>query len=352
MSFTRPTLETLIARVKGDISSRTEGSAFIKRSFERVLAYVLAGLAHGLHGHLDWVVKQLLPTTCERQYLLAWGLLLDIPINGAEYATGAASFTGTNGTVMPLGTQAQDDAGNLYETTAIATIAGGTLTASWTAVVAGADGNLEAGAPLTLVTPIAGIDSEGSVDADFSNGADVEETEPYRERILDGFRTPPSGGGPGDYVTWAKEVSGVTRAWEFGNRMGIGTVSVAFVRDDDPSIIPDGGEVITVQEYIEGVMPLDVNELYVQAPVALPVDMTVEINPNTVAVRAAITAELEDLFAGTDLETALAQSLISEAISTAEGELAHEITAITSLEPGDWELLTLGNITFAGLVIS
>lgn len=350
MSFTRPTIETLITRIKGDISSRTEGSAFIKRAFERVLGYVLAGLAHGMHSHLDWVVRQLLPTTCERQYLLAWGILLDIPINGAEYATGNATFTGTNGALMPLGTEAQDDDGNIFETTAAATIASGTLTVAWIAQVAGADGNLETGAPLTLVSPIAGIDSEGTVGADFSNGTDVEETEDYRIRILDGFRVPPSGGGPGDYVTWAKEVSGVTRAWEFGNRMGVGTVSLAFVRDDDVSIIPSGPEVTAVQEYIESVMPLDVGALYVQAPVAKPVNMTIQIRPNTAEVQAAITAQLEELFrTEVELETALEESRISEVISTAEGETAHAITVISSLVPTDWEILTLGTVNYATL---
>jgi len=351
MAYTRPTLETLIARVKGDISSRTEGSAFIKRAFERVLAYVLAGLAHGLHGHLEWVKDQLLPTTCDRTGLLAWGYLLDIPINGAEYATGDATFTGTNGTVVPSGTQAQDDAGNLYEL-AGGTVSGGELSMGVVAVTAGADGNLEAGAPLTLVTPIAGLDSEGVCDADFSNGADLEETEDYRERILEGFRVPPSGGGPGDYVTWAKEVSGVTRAWEFGNRVGVGTVSVAFVRDDDGDIIPSAPEVATVQAYIDSKKPLDMRAAYVVAPVALPVDLTIALDPNTAEVRAAVTEELESLFADEDeviLETALAQSKIDDAISDAEGEEAHEITVISSLVPSTWELLTLGNITFTTL---
>lgn len=352
MAWTRPSLETLIARSKGDISSRTEGSAFVKRSFERILAYVLGGLAHGMHGHLDWVRLQILPTTCERTALLAWGTMLDIPVNGAEYATGDADFTGTNTTIIPLGTSAQDAAGNLFTSTAAATITAGTAAVSWIADVAGADGNLESGDPLTLVTPIAGVDSEGTVSADFSSGADLEETEAYRTRVLDGFRVPPSGGGPGDYVAWAKEVSGVTRAWEFGNRVGVGTVSLAFARDDDASIIPDSGEIAAVQAHIEALMPLDVNALYVVAPVAVPVTMTIAISPNTAAVRAAITAELVALFVDDEkviLETALAQSNIDEAISTADGEESHSITTISTLTPGTWGLLTLSTITFTTL---
>ena len=55
MSYTRPTLAEIISRVVGDISSRTQGSAFLKRSVERVLAYVVGGVAHGLYGYLEWI---------------------------------------------------------------------------------------------------------------------------------------------------------------------------------------------------------------------------------------------------------------------------------------------------------
>ena len=71
------------------------------------------------------------------------------------------------------------------------------------------------------------------------------------------------------------------------------------------------------------------------------------IRPNTLAVRNAITAEVTDLFrTDVDFETELVQSVIDEAISIADGEDAHEITAISSLTPGDWSILTLGTITF------
>ena len=131
--------------------------------------------------------------------------------------------------------------------------------------------------------------------------------------------------------------------------MGVGTVSVAFVRDDDADIIPDLSEVAAVQTHIDSVRPLDMRAAYVQAPIALPVDMTIALDPNDADTQAAVTEALEELFAATDLETEIIQSNIDEAISTAVGEDAHEITAITSLTPGDWELLTLGTVNFTSL---
>jgi uncharacterized phage protein gp47/JayE len=227
-------------------------------------------------------------------------------------------------------------------------VAGGSVAVTAKADVAGSASNLDVGAKLSLVAPIVGITTAGSVSAVVSDGVDLESIEDYRVRVLDELREPASGGGPGDYVKWAKQVSGVTRAWEFGARMGYGTVSLAFVRDGDPSPIPDAGEVTAVQAYIDSVRPIDMRAVFVQAPIAKPVNLTIELVPDTTAVRAAVTAELQALFREeTDLETSLPLSRVDEAISQAEGETSHVITSISSLTPGTWELLTLGIITFA-----
>lgn len=360
MSYARPSLQTLIQQAIGDISARSRGSAFIRRSFERVLAYVVAGLTHGTHGHLEWLYKQMSPLTCELEMLLVWGALLRVPRRQPSRATRSATFTGTNTTVLPAGRALLAADGSGWTVTLGGAVAGGTVTVTVEADEPGSAGNLEAGAPLTLVVPIVGIDSAGAVVAlpAGTDGADIESVESYRARIVDNFRRPPSGGGPGDYEKWALEVPGVTRAWEFGNRMGVGTVSLAFVRDGDADpeaydpddIIPSSPEVADVQDYLDARRPLDMRALYVQAPVSVPVNMTIALRPNTEAVRTAVRAQLLELFRSeVDLETPLAESVVSEAISTASGETAHEITSISSLDPGDWGLLTLGTVNFTTL---
>lgn len=347
MGYERPDLATILSRIRGDISSRTDGSAYIKYAPERKIGNAVGGVAHGVHGHLDYLADQLLPTTCDIDGLLEWGAMLELPRNDATPAVLMAIFTGTDTTAMPATTSLRSADGALFTVTTGGVVAGGTVAVTVTADAAGSDGNLEISAPLSLVTPIAGIDTDGIVASTVTSGSDLEEVEAYRERILDELRVPASGGGPGDYERWAKEVSGVTRAWEFGNRMGYGTVSLAFVRDGDVSIIPDAGEVTAVQAYIDSKRPLDMRAAYVQAPVAVPVAITVSIRPNTPAVRDAITAELTELFrTEAELETSLAESKIDEAISLAEGEDAHDITSIGSLNPGLWGLLVLGSITF------
>lgn len=343
MAFERPTLQTLIDRAKSDIKSRTQGDPFLRRAFERVLAKAMAGLTHGLYGYLAWIAKQVIPSTSDEDMLLPWGRVFGVARKAAAKATGTATLTGTNGTTIPEGTELQLADGTLFVSTADAAVSSGSASVSVRASVAGADGNADAGAKISLTGPIAGIDSDGVVaSGGLSGGSDEEDIEDYRTRLLLRIQTPPRGGAEGDYVTWALEVAGVTRAWEFPHRMGVGTMALTFVRDDDDDLIPDAGEVATVQEYVDGKAPADIRSysntqrVFVFAPVAHHVTMTVAIAPNTAAVQDAVKASIADLFlreAEPEESTPLL-SRIDEAISTATGETDHEITAIDSLAPG------------------
>lgn len=354
MAYPRPSLATIIQRVIGDISSRTEGSAFVKSAPERVLAFVLGGVAHGLHGHVEQAALQLLPTTCDLAGLRQWGDICNpkVTLTPATVSTGPATFTGANGSLFAAGNLVQTVDGLVFEVTSGGTVAGGTVTVAVTAELAGAAGNIEPGAKLSLVSPVAGINTDGLVaDPGLLGAADEEETEEFRERVLAALRVPPAGGGPGDYVAWAREVAGVTRAWEFGNRMGYGTVSLGFVMEGRSNVIPAAPDVAAVQAYIDALRPLDMRAFYCIAPVGLAVDMTIAIRPNTSPVRDAVNAALYALFRSDDnvFEEPLDLSKVTEAISTAAGEDAHSITSIGSLVPGPWQMLTLGTVTFTTL---
>jgi uncharacterized phage protein gp47/JayE len=140
----------------------------------------------------------------------------------------------------------------------------------------------------------------------------------------------------------------VTRAWVFPQWMGAGTVGVFFVRDGDESIFPDEAEVAIVADYIDERRPVTA-EVYVQAPTALPVDLTISIAPDSVAIREAISATLADLI---DREGEpggkLLLSHINEAISLAAGEVDHVLTVpATDVQADAGEMPTLGAITWA-----
>ncbi|MDD4952837.1 MAG: baseplate J/gp47 family protein, partial [Desulfovibrionaceae bacterium] len=107
-------------------------------------------------------------------------------------------------------------------------ISGGAASAPVDAVEAGTGGNESAGVSLTLTSPVSGVQSTAAVAAGgITGGADQEADEALRARLITRIQQSPHGGAGYDYVAWALEVSGVTRAWCYPEHMGLGTSSPA-----------------------------------------------------------------------------------------------------------------------------
>ena len=103
-----------------------------------------------------------------------------------------------------------------------------------------------------------------------------------------------------------------------------------------------------VQDYIDERRPVTA-QVTVLAPVAVPLALTIALTPDTTAVRAAVTAELQDLLrrdakpGGTILI-----SRIREAISVSAGEQNHVLTVPSvDVTHAAGEMPTLGTITWA-----
>jgi len=353
MALARPTLTEIIDRVLADLSSRMIGTdgAVLRRSVLGAIGRALAGSSHELHGRLDYLARQITVDTADAEYLERWASVWGVRRRAAAFATGSVTFAGTNGATIPAGTLLRRQDGAQVETTAAATVATGTATVTARAREAGATGNTNAGAALVLVSPVSGVTSAATVAAGgLTGGADTEDDEALRARVLERIRLPPQGGAERDYRAWALEVPGVTRVWVAPQEMGAGTVTVRFVRDGDPSIIPDPAEVAVVADYIAVRRPVTA-EVYVVAPVAMPIDMTIQLAPNTAQVRAAVEAELRDLLRR-DAEPGgvILASRIREAISVAAGESDHVlIVPAGNVVQGTGEIATLGTITWQAI---
>jgi uncharacterized phage protein gp47/JayE len=349
MAFERPTLIQIVDRIQGDLVSRLSlVTPILRRSVVYVLSRVMAGAAHLMHGHLEYLSRQIFPDLSDEEYLLRQGKLYEIARNQASYATGNVTLTGTTGSVVPVGTIISHSDGAEYETDTESTLAAGTATVAVTALVAGADGSRVVGTLLSLQSPIAGVDSVVTVaSGGLSGGADQEDIEDYRLRVLARLQDPPQGGSAADYVAWAKEITGVTRAWCYPLEDGAGTVTVRFVRDDDASIIPDSGEVATVHAHLNTLKPATA-ALSVQAPVAVPLDMTIEVVPDTSVVRAAVEAEVEDLLRR--VSSPGGTILLSEleiAVGTASGVTDFSVTSPSAdVTHTTIQIATIGTITW------
>lgn len=359
MAFVRPILAQLVERVQEDFISRLDlDTPLLRRSLVLVLSRVVAGAAHMLHGHLEYLSKQIFPDQAERAYLLRWGALFGKALNPATYARGPVRLSGTDGRAIPAGTRLRRSDGAEYTVDVEQTISSGHATVAVTAVVSGIDGNCDAGTVLSLESPIVGVDTACAVyGGDLAEGTDQETTDEFRVRVLERMRAAPHGGNASDYVAWAKEVSGVTRAWCYPLELGAGTVVVRFVRDDDSgSIIPSAGEVATVQahiagtggdDYLDGEAPVTA-VVTVLAPVGTPLNFDLRISPSGTPERAAVTAALSALLTriakpgGT-----IPRSQIEVAIGTADGVTDFSVIApSTDVVGATGEMATMGTITW------
>ncbi|MFS8930940.1 baseplate J/gp47 family protein [Cupriavidus taiwanensis] len=313
------------------------------------LAVMTAGAADGLYGYLEWISKQILPDQAEEEFLERHASLwLPGGRKVATSASGLVTVSGIDGTVVPAGTIFIRSDGIQYASQADATVAAGAASVSVQATSAGQSTNAVMGQSLALVTPVAGLQSTAAVGVSgLSNGADKESDDDLRARLLQRLQQPPDGGSATDYVRWALSVSGVTRAWVAPLELGANTVVVRFVRDDDASIIPDAAEVAAVQAYIDSVRPVTA-EVTVVAPVAMPVNYQIQLTPSSVAVRAAVEAELRDLILREGIPGGtLLLSHIREAISIAAGETDHVLVSpAANVAAPVGQLAVFGSITW------
>lgn len=337
MPYSRPSLTQLRQQAAADITSGLPGAdGLLRFSNLNVISTVVAGFANLQYGYLDWIAKQAVPFTCDDEFLAAWGALKNVFIIPASYATGIWTTIATNGVFLAAGKTLQRGDGVQYITTADAVAASGVLVAPVIAVAAGAAGNCDIGTQLTLGNTIPGVNTTGTAQAAFTGGADIEDQEAFRSRVLAAFAHPSQGGAADDYIEWALEVPGVTRAWILKSGQGIGTVVVYFMMDISEAAhggFPQGsngvatgetrdvaatGDQLAVANYIYGPSRQPVTALvYAVAPGATSINFTIaSLLPNTTAMKTAIAAAITDCFtrlaspAGTvymtDIQTSIA----------------------------------------------
>ena len=222
----------------------------------------------------------------------------------------------------------------------------------------GQDGTLASGTAASLLVPITGVSSSATVaDPGFSGGADDENKDALLDRLLFEMRNPPHGGAATDYVRWALEVPGITQAWTFGGEMGLGTVTLRVAVDDAPhGPIPTDAEVEAVRDYIDNRASTSsvfegrpvTAQLFVVPPIPAPVDITLQIEPDTIAIRTAVQAELDALFRRTAAPGSIVtRTTIAQAISLAPGLTGHALIApAVDAEPALGTLSTLGEVLY------
>lgn len=373
MPFDRPTLTDLRGQVAQDIASALPGAdALLRFANLKITGDAQAGLAHLQYGYIDWIAKQSNPFTATGEYLEAWAAVKDVYRKPAAQATGAVTFSGTNGKLIPAGTQLVRGDGVTFTTTADATVSSGSAVVQAKADadptgLTGAFGNTDAGSTMTLGAAIDGVQSNGTVTTAFTGGADVETDDDLRARMLEAYQNPPQGGAQSDYVTWALEVSGVTRAWCTPNGYGAGTVVVYIMLDVSEAAhngFPQGtdgvatnetrataatGDQLTVANYIYSIRPATAL-VYVVAPIANTINFTISgLSTASQTTKDAISSAISSVFLrlgepGGTIDLSDIESEIA-AISGTEGFVITSPSANITNTAG--QLPILGTITYS-----
>ncbi|HDV1574524.1 TPA: baseplate J/gp47 family protein [Escherichia coli] len=320
--FQRPTLAENISMLRNDLFARLDVSDTLRRMDEDVRAKVYAAALHTVYGYIDYLAMNMLPDLCDESWLARHAAMKRCPRKGATAASGYMRWEGvSDGLKVTAGSVIQRDDLVQYTATADATSSGGVLRVPIACSNAGALGNADDGTALILVTPVNGLPSSGVADT-LTGGFDTEELETWRARVIERYYWTPQGGADGDYVVWAKEVPGITRAWTYRHWMGTGTVGVMIASSDLINPIPEESTETAARQHIEPLAPVAGSDLYVFRPVAHTVDFHIRVTPDTPEIRAAITAELRSFLLRDGYpQGELKVSRISEAISGAAPSL-------------------------------
>ncbi|MGH2930546.1 MAG: baseplate J/gp47 family protein, partial [Solirubrobacteraceae bacterium] len=187
------------------------------------------------------------------------------------------------------------------------------------------------------------VDSGG-----LTGGEDLESTTSWQARVLARIRTPPMGGAVSDYEAWAKAaMPGVAYVTPLANWGGLGNVGVA-VAMTGPAV-PTNEEITTIQDYIDPLAPVTANVVVLAASLNA-VNVTLHLNPDSTAIRAAATAALALSFQQDATIGAMTYiSRLSNAVSSADGEYSHELIAPAAdvAAPSATAINTLGTVTFS-----
>lgn len=318
-----------------------------------IRASSVASAVEGLYQHQAWIVQQIFPDTADSEYLELHAQIRNILRKAAVGAAGTARATGTPGEAVPVGLVLRTTDNMTYEVAAAAQISpSGNVTVSIRAQATGEASNkasamgsfidvpLGINSAVTLITVLGGTDQE----------SDIE----LLNRLLEQIRRPPAGGNKYDYRRWAMEIAGVTGAFVYPLRRGVGTVDIAIISGND---LPSAATIEAVQTYIDNVRPVTAKSSLVLAPTKKLVNISIQVKLQAVSIEqfeASFAAELENLFQSIEPGQELTRSRIETIASNLPGVLDRNLVAPSSNVTADVddlviEWIRLGTVTASAM---
>lgn len=313
-----------------------------------VRLYALAAQLYGLYEENAWTKKQCFPQTATGEELDKHAALRGLIRNEAVRAAGQLRFSVTETVdrdlTIPAGTVCMTVGLVSYETTREGVIEAGetSVDVPARAAEAGLGGNTPAGTIRTMAVAPVGVASCTNP-APFTGGAETEEDEALRARVLDTYRRMPNGTNRAYYEQQALGVEGVAAVSVIGKNRGLGTVDVVIASADG---LPSEELVEAVQADLNAKREIAVDVL-VLAPTQVTVDISVQVKAESGAdgetVRAGVTAALSAWFDGTRLGESVLLARLGQRIYEVAGVENYRI-----LEPMADVSVTAGQLPMLG----
>lgn len=349
MPFDVPTVSKLISDGQSDIEI-TLDAPLPPLSTEEALNISTSLALRDLYDHQTWIAQQIVPSVnSDDDTIIELAISEGVIRKQATYAYGSVQFTGT--APLPVSSELTHSNGNIYTVTSSGSPSGSVVVVEVQAQDAGSAGNLDAGETLTLVSTVSGVNPAGIVLTDgIASGVDLETIPELLDRLLYRKRNPFAGCALHDYVGWAREVAGVTRAWAFDCWHGKGTVGLAFVYDARDEIQPTYSEKLYMDEYIrrhsDPATGVDIGrpggiELVTVDLTLKQVPLNIHLIPDTAENRTAVSANLNTLSQTLSPGDTLLLTAVQTAIGSTNGLTDYTIDMTANATSIQTELLVL-----------
>lgn len=294
MAYPIPSMDSVRTSILSDWRNLDSQVTISTDSDNYIRASGFASSVAGLYQYATWGINQAFPDTADDAYLVRFASARGIVQRPASSATGSVRLTGNVGAAIPPATIIQAEDGNQYKTSAASAIGSdGAAIVRSTALATGPATNQLANTAGTLQTAPMGIDS-AVVFLEMAGGVVAETMTELLARVLERLRQPPAGGNKYDWIRWAKEVPGVTSAFLYPGRRGIGSVDVAVLSAGQP---PSEALRAAVTDHLDEQVPVGTDYM-VLAPQKNVVDVVATVLLDDETALATVEASYAQALAG------------------------------------------------------
>jgi len=296
--------------------------------------------------HISWWALQYFPDTAEEENVARHGGIWEVLPRPSTRAIGKLEITGDAGANLPANLIFQSSTAQYFNPKAAQIDQDGKLLLYVEALKAGVSGNLEEGVSLSETSNNPALTAiVVSVDG-LRGGAEKEAPSEHQKAILRHIAQRPHGGAGFDYPTWLDREYDVRAVQVLPDWVGRGSVGIAVVMKDGLfGRAPTQAELDAMQIYLgrpnkkEGVRPVTAHVVVLPASIQ-EIPLSLKLRPDTTEARANISEAWTRFLATVGDEddeendgpigALLEPSRISEALSSAQGEYAHELLSPTA----------------------